>query len=247
MSITITKIISYNQVHINISCKVFTLIESTIHVNYEIIFYSTINFISVKALTSSEMDPDDKMKVLSDFSYTINRIAQSLKHGNTNQVGWDAWHLHMQYIVNGVTRFVNHLNRDYTDHGIIINPTNFPNFPFPGLPSAVNTRVYSNAFEISIGIVSSLLDMDDLNDVHTSAIEDIEYTTDDDDDEDDTEAGGAAGGPPDPAGGALDPAGGDAPPPPSSPHTQKRRQATRTHADFIISDGKTILGHVSRS
>ena len=170
------------------------------------------------------MDPEDKMKVLSDFSYTINRIAQSLKHGNTNQVGWDAWHLHMQYIVKGVTHFVNRLNHDYTGHGIIINPTNFPNFLFPGLPPAANTCVYNNAFEISIGIVSSSLDRDDLNDVHTSAIEDIEYTTDDDD-EDGAEAGGAAGGPPDPAGGATDPAGGDVPPPPSSPHTQKCRQA----------------------
>ena len=143
---TCTKIISYNQVHVNISCKVFTLIESTIHVNYEIIFYSTTQFISVKALTSSKLDPDDKMKALSDFSYTINRIAQSLKHGNMNQVGRDAWHLHMQYIVSGVTHFVNRLNCNYTGEGILINPTTFPNFLFPGLPPAINTRVYNNAF-----------------------------------------------------------------------------------------------------
>ena len=184
------------------------------------------------------MDPDDKMKVLSDFSYTINRIAQSLKHGNTNQVGRDAWHLHMQYIVNGVTHFVNHLNCDYTGEGILINPTKFPNFLFPGLPPAINTRVYNNAFEISIGIVSSSLDREDLNDVHTSAIEDIQYTTDDDDG---AEAGGAVGGAPAPAGcdapaacgDTPAPVGGDAPPsaggdasaPLASPHTQKRQQA----------------------
>ena len=124
------------------------------------------------------MDPDDKMKALSDFSYPINRIAQSLKHGNMNQVGQDAWHLHMQYIVNRVTRFVNRLNHDYTGEGILINPTKFPNFLFPGLPPAINTCVYNNAFEISIGIVSSSLDREDLNDVHTSAIEDIQCTTD---------------------------------------------------------------------
>ena len=178
------------------------------------------------------MDPEDKMKALSDFSYTINRIAQSLKHGNTNQVSRDAWHLHMQYIVNGVTHFVNRLNRDYTSHGVVVNPTTFPNFLFPGLPQTINTHVYNNAFEISIGIVSSSLDREDLNDVHTSAIEDAEDSTDDDDE-------GAVGGAPlppcpapihthapDPAGcGEPDPAGGDAPPPPSSPHTQKCRQA----------------------
>ena len=122
------------------------------------------------------------MKALSDFSYTINRIAQSLHHGNTNQVGRDAWHLHMQYIVDGVTRFVNRMNRNYTGEGIGMNPTEFPNFLFPGLPPAINTRVYNNAFEISIGIVSSSLDREDLNDVHNSAIEDIEDPTDDDDD-----------------------------------------------------------------
>ena len=176
------------------------------------------------------MDPADKMKALSDFSYTINRIAQSLKHGNTNQVGRDAWHLYMQYIVNGVTHFVNRLNRDHMGLGVIINPKTFPNFLFPGLPPTINTRVYNNAFEISIGIVSSSLDREDLNDVHTSAIEDIQCPTDDDD-EDGTEAGGAVGGAPDPAhappapAGDPDPAGGDAPPPPSSPHTQKHQQA----------------------
>ena len=166
------------------------------------------------------MDPEDKMKALSDFSYTINRIAQSLKHGNTNQVGRDAWHLHMQYIVNRVTRYVNHLNRDYTSHGIAVNPTTFPNFLYPGLPQTINTRVYNNAFEISIGIVSSSLDRDDLNDVHTSAIED------DNDDQGAVDGAPlAASAPPDPAAGDHpDPAGGDAPPPPSSPHTQKCRQ-----------------------
>ena len=107
------------------------------------------------------------MKALLDFSYTINRIAQSFKHGNTNQVGRDAWNLHMQYIVDGVTHFVNRLNRNYTDEGIGINPTKFPNFLFPGLPPAINTHVYNNAFEISIGIMSSSLDRDDLNDVIT--------------------------------------------------------------------------------
>ena len=193
------------------------------------------------------MDPDDKMKALSDFSYTINRIAQSLKYGNTNQVGRDAWHLHMQYIVNGVTCFVNHLNCNYTGEGFLINPTKFPNFLFPGLLPAINTRVYNNAFEISIGIVSSSLDREDLNDIHTSTIEDIQCTKDDDDDNG-TEAGGAVGGAPAPAcrdaptacgdtpapvGGDAPPAGGDAPPPAGgdapaplvSPCTQKCRQA----------------------
>ena len=100
-----------------------------------------------------------------------------------NQVGQDAWHLHMQYIVDGVTRFVNRMNRNYTGEGIGMNPTEFPNFLFPGLPPAINTRVYNNAFEISIGIMSSSLDREDLNDVHNSAIEDIEDPTDDDDDD----------------------------------------------------------------
>ena len=90
-----------------------------------------------------------------------------------NQVGRDAWHLHMQYIVDGVTRFVNRMNRNYTGERIGMNPAEFPNFLFPGLPPAINTRVYNNAFEISIGIVSSSLDREDLNDVHNSAIEDI--------------------------------------------------------------------------
>ena len=130
----------------------------------------------------------------------------------------------MQYIVNGVTRFVNHLNRDYMGLGVIINPKTFPNFLFPGLPPTINTRVYNNAFEISIGIVSSSLDREDLNDVHTSAIEDIQCPTDDDD-EDGAEAGGAVGGAPDPARAPPDPACGDAPPPLSSPCTQKCRQA----------------------
>ena len=153
----------------------------------------------------------------------------------------------LQYIVNGVTCFVNHLNHDYTGEGILINPTKFPNFLFPGLLPAINTCVYNNAFEISIGIMSSSLDREDLNDVHTSTIEDIQCTTDDDDD-DGTEAGGAVGGAPAPAGGDAPaacgdtpapvagdapPAGGDAPPPaggdapasPVSPCTQKRRQA----------------------
>ena len=142
---------------------------------------------------------------------------------------------------------MNRLNRDYTGEGILINPTKFPNFLFPGLPPAINTRVYNNAFEISIGIMSSSLDREDLNDVHTSAIEDIQCTTDDDDD-DGAEAGDAVGGAPAPAGGdapaacgdtpapvggdappaggdAPPPAGGDAPAPPVSPRTQKRRQA----------------------
>ena len=98
-----------------------------------------------------------------------------------NQVGQDAWHLHMQYIVDRVTHFVNHLNCDYTGEGTGINPTKFSNFLFPGLLPAINTRVYNNAFEISIGIVSSSFDREDLNDVHNSAIEDIEDPTDDDD------------------------------------------------------------------
>ena len=160
------------------------------------------------------MDPEDKMKALSDFSYTINRIAQSLKHGNTNQVSRDAWHLHMQYIANGVTRYVNRLNRDYTGPGLAVNPTITPNFLSPGLPQTINTRVYNNAFEISIGIVSSSLDREDLNDVHTSAMEE------EDDDADQGAVGGAA---PPPA--APDSAGGDALPRPSSPRTQNRRQA----------------------
>ena len=151
-----------------------------------------------------------------------------------NQVGRDAWHLHMQYIVDGVTRFVNRMNRNYTGEGIGMNPTQFPNFLFPGLPPAINTCVYNNAFEISIGIVSSSLDREDLNDVHNSAIEDIEDPTDDDDDG--TE--GAVGGVPAHKGdaptarrdtptheGDAPPAGGDAPAPPSSPRTQKHQQA----------------------
>ena len=181
------------------------------------------------------------MKALSDFSYTINRKAQSLHHGNTNQVGRDAWHLHMQYIVDRVTRFVNRMNRNYTGERIGMNPAEFPNFLFPGLPPAINTRVYNNAFEISIGIVISSLDREDLNDVHNSAIEDIEDPTDDDDG-----AEGAVGGVPAPTArrdtpthegdapgtrrhtpaheGDAPPAG-DAPAPPSSPCTQKHRQA----------------------
>ena len=161
-----------------------------------------------------------------------------------NQVGWDAWHLHMQYIVDGVTRFVNRMNRNYTGEPIGMNPAEFPNFLFPGLPPAINTCVYNNAFEISIGIVSSSLDREDLNDVHNSAIEDIEDPTDDDDDgtegavggvpastarrDTPTHEGGDAPGTchhtPAHEGDAL-PAGGDAPAPPSSPCTQKRRQA----------------------
>ena len=165
-------------------------------------------------------------------------------------MGRDAWHLHMQYIVDGVTRFVNHMNRNYTGEGIGMNPTKFPNFLFPGLPPAINTRVYNNAFEISIGIVSSSLDREDLNDVHNSAIEDIEDPTDDDDDDGaegavggvpahkgdaptarcdtPTHEGGDAPGPRrhTPAhGGNAPPAGGDAPAPLSSPRTQKRWQA----------------------
>ena len=154
----------------------------------------------------------------------------------------------MQYIVDGVTCFVNRRNRNYTGEGIGMNPTKFPNFLFPGLPPAINTHVYNNAFEISIGIVSSSLEREDLNDVHNSAIEDIEDPTDDDDG-----AEGAVGGVPAHKGdaptarhdtptheggdapgpcrhtpaheGDAPPAGGDAPAPLSSPHTQKHWQA----------------------
>ena len=149
-----------------------------------------------------------------------------------NQVGRDAWHLHMQYIVDGVTRFVNHMNCNYTGEGIGINPTKFPNFLFPGLPPAINTRVYNNAFEISIGIMSSSLDREDLNDVHNSAIEDIEDPTDDDDDDDD-DGDGAEGA----VGGVPAHEGGDAPNPHRDTPGHEGGDAPNPHHDTPAYEG----------
>ena len=148
----------------------------------------------------------------------------------------------MQYIVDGVTRFVNHMNRNYTGEGIGINPTKFPNFLFPGLLPAINTRVYNNAFEISIGIVSSSLDREDLNDVHNSAIEDIEDPTDDDDDDG---AEGAVGGVPAHEGGdAPNPRrdtpaheGGDAPDPRHDTPAHEGGDAPYPHRDTPADEG----------
>ena len=116
------------------------------------------------------MDINDKKKILSDLAYAINRIPLSLYHGNTNQIGRDAWNGLVEYIVNAVCRYVNMLNSDFTGSGTKINPLDHPRFLHPDLPPFVNTRVYNNNFHISIGLVSSSLDTHDVTNVHMTAL-----------------------------------------------------------------------------
>ena len=116
------------------------------------------------------MDVNDKKKIVSDLAYAINRIPLSLYHGNTNQIGRDAWNGLVEYIVNAVCRYVNMLNSDFKGVGTKINSLDHPRFLHPDLPPFVNTRVYNNNFHISIGLVSSSLDTHDVTDARMTAL-----------------------------------------------------------------------------
>ena len=118
------------------------------------------------------MDVNDKKKIVSDLAYAINRIPLSLYHGNTNQIGRDAWNGFVEYIVNAVCRYVNMLNSDFLGMGNKINRADHPRFLHQDLPPFVNTRVYNNNFHISIGLVSSSLDTHDVTDAHITALGD---------------------------------------------------------------------------
>ena len=118
------------------------------------------------------MDINDKKKIVSDLAYAINRIPLSLYHGNTNQIGRDAWNGFVEYIVNAVCRYVNMLNSDFLGVGNKINRADHPRFLHQDLPPFVNTRVYNNNFHISIGLVSSSLDTHDVTDAHITALGD---------------------------------------------------------------------------
>ena len=116
------------------------------------------------------MAVNDKKKIVSDLAYAINRIPLSLYHGNTNQIGRDAWNGLVEYIVNAVCHYVNMLNSDFKGTGTEINSLDHPRFLHPDLPPFVNTRVYNNNFHISIGLVSSSLDTHDVTDAHMTAL-----------------------------------------------------------------------------
>ena len=118
------------------------------------------------------MDVNDKKKIVSDFAYAINRIPLSLYHGNTNQIGRDAWNGFVEYIVNTVCCYVNMLNSDFIGTGTKINCADHPRFLHQDLPPFINTRVYNNNFHISIRLVSSSLDTHDVTDVHIIALGD---------------------------------------------------------------------------
>ena len=74
------------------------------------------------------MDINDKKKIVSDLAYAINHIPLSLYHGNTNQIGRDAWNGFVEYIVNTVCRYVNMLNSDFLGMGNKINRADHPRF-----------------------------------------------------------------------------------------------------------------------
>ena len=118
------------------------------------------------------MDVNDKKKIVSDLTYAINRIPLSLYHGNTNQIGRDAWNGFVEYIVNAVCHYVNMLNSDFLCAGNKINHADHPRFLHQDLPPFVNTCVYNNNFHISIGLVSSSLDTHDVTNAHITALGD---------------------------------------------------------------------------
>ena len=115
---------------------------------------------------------NDKKKIVSDFAYAINRIPLSLYHGNTNQIGREAWNGFVEYNVNTVCHYVNMLNSDFIGTGTTIHHVDHPRFLHQDLLPFVNTRVYNNNFHISIGLVSSSLDTHDVTDEHITALGD---------------------------------------------------------------------------
>ena len=216
------------------------------------------------------MGVNDKKKIVSDLAYAINRIPLSLYHGNTNQIGRDAWNGLVEYIVNAVCRYVNMLNSDFKGAGTKINSLDHPRFLHPDLPPFVNTRVYNNNFHISIGLVSSSLDTHDVTDAHMTALGNAAL-----DDEGGCRAdsyapgqdlGASAGATFEAAAvniglgqvqAALGLPQGPAqppPPPPTQPvsHTvsqeeMKARQAKELPKNIILRDGKALLGYMSEN
>ena len=108
-------------------------------------------------------------KSVKDFSYAIQWICQSLHFGNTDQIGRNAWNGFIKYIQNGVANFVNKCNNKYKQNDQHINPQNTPNFLLEGVPEFVNTRNHNNSYDISIGIVTSSLQKDQIRNINARA------------------------------------------------------------------------------
>ena len=129
------KLIHVKLIHINYHSQQSKNLNISLNVSSCTIIY----VLSVVNASNPHMDEDERMKKVSDFTYFINRILLSIKEGNTNQIGRDAWNGFITYIVNGVAQFVNWLNHDYEGTQKIVNPRDHPNFLYPGLPRFVNT------------------------------------------------------------------------------------------------------------
>ena len=106
---------------------------------------------------------------MKDFAYAVQRICQSLHYGNTDQIGRNAWNGFIEYIQNGVANFVNECNHRYQQNDPDINPQNTPNFLPEGVPEFVNTRNHNNSYDISIGIVTSSLQRDQIKNINARA------------------------------------------------------------------------------
>ena len=106
---------------------------------------------------------------MKDFAYAVQRICQSLHYGNTDQIGRNAWNGFIEYIQNGVANFVNECNHKYQQNDPHINPQNTPNFLPEGVPEFVNTRNHNNSYDISIGIVTSSLQKDQIKNINARA------------------------------------------------------------------------------
>ena len=106
---------------------------------------------------------------MKDFAYAVQRICQSLHYGNTDQIGRNAWNGFIEYIQNGVANFVNKCNHKYQQNDPHINLQNTPNFLPEGVPEFVNTRNHNNSYDISIGIVTSSLQKDQIKNINARA------------------------------------------------------------------------------
>ena len=153
---------------------------------------------------SEEVGIKDNIKiktVTNQFAYVLKHICQSLSYGNTDQVGRSAWNGFIRYIQNGVATFVNEWNAKYIEgKDPNINPTATPDFLPNGIPEFINTTTHNNSYDISIGIVTLSLIMEEVMAVYEKAKETEERKIQNHDPGAAASAGGTSAAHPGPAG-----------------------------------------------
>ena len=106
------------------------------------------------------------------FTYVMKHICQSLFYGNTDQIGRSAWNGFMSSIQNSVATFVNEWNAKYKGgKDPKINPRATPDFLPGGIPEFIYTTTHNNSYNISIGMITLSLTMEEVMSVYEKAKE----------------------------------------------------------------------------